>query len=163
MELIVVCAIQGVSISNIQRDQGRSWQSKNNCSYCTQQKGMIIWSIWLISYSFFILIFLIIIKKRLYIGKFLWVLLKWESGSVAGFWISNCWEVAPEELSWDLNISDVFGWFWISELLRMIFMGTCRDVVIPDIRAELVRIEIEMTSEGDIFLVISVFFIIAFW
>ena len=105
---------QWVSISNSQRNQ----QSRNSCSFCLHHECRNVWSIWLICYSLSFLSF---------INIFHWVPLNRRKSNFALFWDWNWWKV---EVSRDAEIPDVFGYLWLSELHRILFVGPCSGVLI---------------------------------
>ena len=90
------------------------------------------------------------------IGAFLWVFLNWEKSDVAVLGIWNWWEVTPEELSWDVNFSDVLVLIWKSKLFLLVSVGNWSGFVIPGIGAELAGLEISVISVGDVLSLVSV-------
>ena len=80
--------------------------------------------------------------------------------SVFGNWklMRNC----TKELSWDANFSDVFGSLWLSELLQIIFVGSCSSIVPPGATVDLVGNEVSVCEIGAVLSVVSLLFLFIF-
>ena len=154
LEWIFVGTTQWVNISNILRNQGWYWQSRNICRFCNQHEWLMTWSIWLKCNS---LVSLEVVNKisKWYIGMSFWVLSNCEEGNDAVFWNWTWRKVTPEELSWDVHFSDVFGSLWLSELLPVFSVETHTGIVIPSIRVGLVGFENPETLVGGILSMVS--------
>ena len=79
------------------------------------------------------------------------VLIMCEKGSVAVIWNWNWRLVLSRGLSLDADVSDMYGWFWESRSLRIVFGRICTGSLITCITAELVGGNIPIYSVGGIF------------